>query len=155
MNWVRWYSIQRRGRMPRTTFARQLFRCGPAGCGQTGSWQRCWQRHFWGFLMGCCQLWQVGVVRVAARGWATGSPPPNSSSCCYGRQFLSEEDSVLSGDRGASGCSARPSWEARRSRSPASQPIQSVSQPILHSVLPSTVWLVKGWMQTPPRCCCF
>lgn len=63
--------------------------------------------------------------------------------------------SGLPGDRGASGCSARPSWEARRSRSPASQPIQSVSQPILHSVLPSTVWLVKGWMQTPPRCCCF
>lgn len=25
-------------------------------CGQTGSWQRCWQRHFSGFLKGCCQL---------------------------------------------------------------------------------------------------
>lgn len=25
-------------------------------CGQTGSWQKCWQRHFWGFLRGCCQL---------------------------------------------------------------------------------------------------
>lgn len=24
--------------------------------GQTASWQRCWQRHFWGFLKGCCQL---------------------------------------------------------------------------------------------------
>lgn len=25
-------------------------------CGQTGSWQRCWPRHFWGFLRGCCLL---------------------------------------------------------------------------------------------------
>lgn len=33
--------------------------------------------------------------------------------------------------------------------------LQPVSQPMLHAVLPSTVWLVEGWMQTPPRCCRF